>query len=466
MAAPLPRPDDRFSGLIGGKYRVVSTIAVGGMGVVYEAENTRTHGRVAVKVLSDEAKRDDASRIRFAREARASGRLRSRHVARVLDVDVLADQTPYIVMELLDGRDLSREIKERPPLPLAEAASILVQIAAGVAEAHAVGIVHRDLKPGNVFLADEGAQRIAKVLDSGISKMPVDAEDASELTCTFATVGTPAYMSPEQIRRPRDVDTATDVWSLGVLLYRLLAGRVPFTGNASSVAVARCNDTPLPLTTVRDDLPPDVTQLIDAALHKEKGERPTIVALAEGLAKHVADDALGRVAREALAEIHRLAQNPPRPIERTEITFTPPTLAAALVDPTVADRELAAAVARSSVRSPRRRTAFLVGAAVAVAACVAVVVARSPKTASDGPSAAANGAAASATIATPPVPAPSETTSAAPPPASAPPSATPSTSGSSPVAAKPVVGSKGSALPRPKPPTNATATAAPLPPRL
>ena len=459
MAAPLPLPGDRFSGLIGGKYRVVSTIAVGGMGIVYEAENTRTHGRVALKVLSDEAKLDDASRIRFAREARASGRLRSRHVARVLDVDVLDDQTPYIVMELLDGRDLSREIKERPPLPLAEAASIVVQVAAGVAEAHAAGIVHRDLKPGNVFLADEGAQRIAKVLDFGISKMPVDGEDASELTCTFATVGTPAYMSPEQIRRPRDVDAATDVWSLGVLTYRLLAGRVPFTGNASSVAVSICNDTPLPLSTVRDDVPADVAALVDAALHKDKTQRPTIVALAEGLAKHVSDDAFGRVAREALAEIHRLVAASPRAVTRGEITAAPPTLAATLVDPTVADAQPASARLQASAG---RRTASIVAiiALLALVSTGAVVATRASKTTPDAT--ARESAPSPVTITATPRPSAAQSASAAPAPLDA--SAAPS-AGSSPVAAKPGVGSKGTVAPRPKPPSNATASAAPLPPR-
>ncbi len=325
--------------LVGGKYRIVRAIASGGMGSVHEAVHVRTQGRVALKILSDDAKRDESSRTRFAREARAAGQLRSRHVARVLDVDALEDGTPYLVMELLEGRDLSREVKERGPLPVADAAAILVQVAAGLAEAHAAGIVHRDLKPGNVYLAEEGAQRVAKVLDFGISKVPTD--DTEELTRTFATVGTPAYMSPEQIRSPRDVSAATDVWSFGVTLYRVLAGRVPFSGNSSSVAVSICHDTPPPLGEIRDDVPPPILAVLDAMLERDPSRRPTIREVAAVLIDHVEGSPSASVAREAFAELSGLPPEPPRAhvdapaLERSRSAsaLTPPIVAAVVPEP-------------------------------------------------------------------------------------------------------------------------------------
>ena len=304
--------DPPLERLIAGKYRLVRSIGIGGMGAVHEAVHVRTQGRVAIKVLSDEAKRDEDSRVRFAREARASGRLRSRHVARVLDVDALDDGTPYIVMEYLEGQDLSRILKERRALPMSEVAAIMVQAAAGVAEAHAAGIIHRDLKPGNVFLAEEGAQRIAKVLDFGISKVLVDpSEDEAELTRTLATVGTPGYMSPEQIKTPRDVDASSDVWAMGVMLYRLLSGRVPFVGNASSVAVAICHDQPPPLDSPLGALPADVVALVHETLEKDRRLRPTIGELAEVLVRHLDDSPSAAIAREAFVEITRLSSAAP-----------------------------------------------------------------------------------------------------------------------------------------------------------
>lgn len=324
---------------IGGKYRLVRSIASGGMGTVHEAVHIHTRGRVAIKILSEEAKRDEASRARFAREARASGRLRSRHVARVLDVDALADGTPYLVMEYLEGRDLSQTVKERGALPLAEVASILVQVCAGVGEAHAAGIVHRDLKPGNVFLAESGASRIAKVLDFGIAKVPSEGDD-EELTRTFSTMGTPGYMSPEQIRAPKDVDSATDVWAIGVLLYRLLTASLPFTGNSSSVAVAICHDEPAPIAL---PLPREILDLIAATLRKARAERPSIREVAAVLAAHTSDP----IAADARAELEAL-NLPDRPLLLP--TSTEPTLAAT-------ERSMGEA---PRTRSPGLRFAFAV----------------------------------------------------------------------------------------------------------
>lgn len=387
---------------IGGKYQLVRLIASGGMGTVHEALHLKTRGRVAIKILSETAKQDPASRARFAREARAAGALRSRHVGKVLDVDALDDGTPYMVMEYLEGEDLSRIVKAKGALPIQQVASILVQVCAGVAEAHANGIIHRDLKPGNIFLAEEGAQRIAKVLDFGISKVPSEADD-EELTRTFSTMGTPGYMSPEQIRTPKDVDEATDVWALGVILYRLLTAKLPFAGNASSIAVAICNDPPAPIEV---PIPDDVRRVIFAALHKDRARRPTLRDIAEVLSVHLGIDA--SIASEAWAELNRVDVTRPR--RRDDETTSEPTFAA---------------TERGIAEPPRRARWPFAVIGVALASAV-VFAATRDRTAPNAPAAVVPSASSAPPLAEPspsPVVAPAATPSPSPS-FSAPPSIT------------------------------------------
>ena len=264
---PMPLPGD----VIGGKYRLVRRLGEGGMGIVFEAMHLRLRQGVAIKFLRPEAMRTPHAVERFEREARASGRVRSRHVVSVIDVDTDAQGRPYMVLELLRGRDLQAELRRRGPLPISEAIDWVLQACAALAEAHEAGIVHRDLKPSNLFIADEGGARIVKVLDFGISKSAPDVDAA--VTSAAVCVGTPLYMSPEQVRSSKDVDRRADVWSLGVILYELIAGAPPFSGTTTAAVAAIVADATPSLRAVRPDVPEALERVIGAALAKDRENR-------------------------------------------------------------------------------------------------------------------------------------------------------------------------------------------------
>jgi serine/threonine protein kinase len=262
------RPGD----LLVGKYRVERVLGQGGMGVVVAAHHIQLDEKVALKFLLPEGLKNPEAVARFIREARAAVKIKSEHVARVSDVGQLENGSPYMVMEYLDGRDLAAWLKQRGAMSVEMAVDFVLQ---AIAEAHAVGIVHRDLKPANLFcvLRADG-QLSVKVLDFGISKVTTPGTHGHDMTNTAAIVGSPMYMSPEQLQSSKGVDTRTDIWSLGVILFELLTVRVPFQAEAVTELVIKIATAPaLPVRLVRPDVPAGLEQVIATCLEKDRERR-------------------------------------------------------------------------------------------------------------------------------------------------------------------------------------------------
>jgi serine/threonine-protein kinase len=274
------RPGD----IVAGKYRVDRVLGEGGMGVVVAATHEHLGQKVALKFLLPEMAANPEIVQRFLREARAAVQIHSEHVARVLDVGT-QDGAPYMVMEYLEGGDVARVLAERGALPVSEAVGYVLQACEAIAEAHSLGIVHRDLKPANLFLAKRPTGKPSvKVLDFGISKAPATAGDAN-LTKTSAIMGSPSYMSPEQLVSSASVDVRCDVWALGVVLYEMLAHAVPFLASSMPELVAAIlQKNPQPLAAVRAGVPPGLDAVVDRCLQKDPARRyPNVAELARAL---------------------------------------------------------------------------------------------------------------------------------------------------------------------------------------
>jgi eukaryotic-like serine/threonine-protein kinase len=282
----LPRTGD----VIAGKYRVERVLGQGGMGVVLAAHNQLLDVPIAIKVLHEHALGDASLRKRFQREARAAARLQSDHVARVLDAGELDGGQPYIAMEFLHGTDLADEVS-RGPLAVHTAADAVLEACDAIAEAHSLGIVHRDLKPANLFRAQlSGGEHRIKVLDFGISKRVDFATAASTegkpLTAAAQLLGSPLYMSPEQLTDATHVDYRTDVWACGVILFELLVGRGPFSEATLAQVCVAILERPCPhVRAFRPDVPEALARVIFRCLEKTPDLRyPSIGALVTDLA--------------------------------------------------------------------------------------------------------------------------------------------------------------------------------------
>jgi len=268
--------------VIADKYVVEGVLAVGGMGAVLRAWHRDLEQRVAIKVMLRELATNPEAEARFLREARASVKLRSEHVARVVDVSRLETGEPFMVMEFLDGQDLSCVLAERGPLPIDEAVDMVLQASEAVAEAHSLGIIHRDLKPPNLFLThDAYGAPVIKVLDFGISKFrqPDSPNTGPGLTGISVVMGTPNYMSPEQMRSARSADARSDIWSLGAILYELLTGKLAFEGDGLTEVIAAVLTQPTPRPRpLRPDVPERLDEVVARCLAKDPEARFASVA--------------------------------------------------------------------------------------------------------------------------------------------------------------------------------------------
>ncbi len=324
-------------GSVVGKYRIERKLGEGGMGAVYAAEHVRLQQRVAIKVLHEA---HEAARVRFEREARAASRVQSPHVACVYDIESMPDGAPYIVMEYLDGLPLDRWV-DIHDASVGEVLRLVAQLCRGLHAAHALGVVHRDVKPENVFVL-ASAPPCVKIVDFGIAK--ILEESPAHTTVNSSIMGTPQYMSPEQLRG-KHVDEKADVFSVGVMLHILLAGRPPFDEKGPSYLMQVLEGQARHLSELRSDLPAELTDAVWSCLAAHAADRPAADALAATLER------FGSLAG-------------PR---RGGTVITTVTEAN---EPTVRDRDDATAVlppvsSGSSSSRPRLRTPWLVAAALA-----------------------------------------------------------------------------------------------------
>ena len=258
--------------VIAGRYRLEKRLAVGGMGSLWTAQHTQLDTRVAIKFMDPNHAGSAMGRTRFEREAKTAASLKSAHVVQVHDYGV-EDDRPYIVMELLQGEDLGKRLKRERRVSLQVASGILMQIARGLRRAHDAGLIHRDLKPPNIFMARGDDEEVVKILDFGIAKDTMEAK-LGEGTKTGELMGSPHFMSPEQIRSSKDIDHRSDLWSLGVILFRAVTGALPFQGDAIGAVIAHILADPIPApSSVHASLSPAVDAYFARAFSRDAGGR-------------------------------------------------------------------------------------------------------------------------------------------------------------------------------------------------
>jgi len=289
---PVLRPAERIGTTLGGRYRLDEVIGAGGMGVVFRGTHTWTERPVAVKVLNDLS--DPELVRRFFREAKAATKIAHDNVVDVLDMGEASDGSPFIVLELLEGESLAERLARRPMTP-EEALTFALPVMDALATAHASDVVHRDVKPENLFLhTDTKGRLVPKIVDFGISKL-LDVT-LSVQTKAGTMIGTPEYMSPEQIEGSKSIDGQSDVWSIGVVLFEALAGQPPFSDRSPLGIVIKVAREPAPkLASEAPDVPPALAAAVDRALEKPRDARHASM--------HAFMDALLEAAAEAGIEV-------------------------------------------------------------------------------------------------------------------------------------------------------------------
>ncbi len=261
--------------IIDGKYRVEGLLGQGGMGAVYAGLHLHIDSRVAIKVLLPEVTQSPEGNARFEREVRATGRIANDHILRVYDVGTLPDGSRYMVSELLEGETMASRLKHGA-MSARAAAELTVQLLDGLAAAHTAGIVHRDLKPDNIFLLPQkrGQNDFVKIIDFGVSKFQTEDPQAMSMTTTGAVIGTPYYLSPEQARGQKDIDSRSDLYTVGVILYQAVAGQVPVRADSFNELLFKIAlQPPPPLTHDVPGVDPAFSALTAKAMAKEREAR-------------------------------------------------------------------------------------------------------------------------------------------------------------------------------------------------
>jgi eukaryotic-like serine/threonine-protein kinase len=319
----------RLGEVIGQKYRLVRLLGEGGMGTVYEARHDVIGRRFAVKFLHAELASHPEILARFRREAQAAGSLENENIAAVTDFGTSPDGAPYIVMEFLEGQDLAKVLAQTGPLPIQRAAHIVIQVCRGLVAAHGRGIVHRDLKPENLLLQTRGdGGDLVKILDFGIAKLKSTEHRPETATRTGITLGTPYYMPPEQARGQKELDERADIYALGVILFELLSGQKPHSGeNYNAILYSILMQAAPRIETYRPDLPPALAALVHRAMAADAKERPQSVSeLAQALAPYTGRSITPppATAPDSLATLPSAPQ--PRGADtRAPVALTPPT---------------------------------------------------------------------------------------------------------------------------------------------
>jgi serine/threonine-protein kinase len=306
------------------KYRIEEIAGKGGMAVVYAAHHLVLDQRVAVKVLVAQGARDEVTTQRFVREAQAAARLQSEHAVRVMDAGVLPTGQPFLVMEYLEGCDLAELLVLSGPIEIPELVDYMLQALEGIAHAHAAHIVHRDVKPSNLFITVRpDGSNIVKVLDFGISKSTVEPVDRQTHKLTGnAVLGSPAYMSPEQVRNASGVDGRSDVWSLGVSMYELLTGQMPFDGDGVGAMLAAILEAdPVPVHELRPQVPRALSDAVARCLRRPREERwPDVGDLARAIAPFGSGTWAAYPERIAATLVNARQLRPPTPLGAFTVT--------------------------------------------------------------------------------------------------------------------------------------------------
>ncbi len=381
-----------------GRFQILHKLGEGGMGAVYAAFDPELQRQVAIKLLHATGADEQEKMLR---EARGLASLSHPNVITIYDVAIDEGGSPYLVMELLEGRDLAGVLKERGPLPVVEAVDLLLQACAALSVVHPLGVVHRDLKPANLFLAENSDGSVGvKVIDFGISKLAESTPGGHVSTITGAVFGTPSYMSPEQIRSSKHVDARSDIWSLGVILHEMLSGRLPFRGKSVSGQLA-CILTEVPenLRKALPNAPKALEEVLLSCLDRELEKRPQNVGqLARLLLPHAPAGAEASVERiELAADVESTSRLRPQQAKRSHgaqkrrqrrlwvATLAIACAAAVLGTLFLSDQLRAPASADSHLREGNSRPASSIGATDRKAKGQAPIVTPPPQWEVDGP---------------------------------------------------------------------------------